>query len=318
MRKTLFMVMVTLIAAAGIHGAVDDGSVLHNGEATFYGDGGGGNCGFPGEEQPQFHGAMNQIDYDSAAVCGAWVHITGPKGEVTAFIDDRCPECKEGDIDLGPGTFEAIADRALGRVPIQWRYVEGPVEGPIAYYWQTGSSVWHIAVQIRNHRYAITSVEIANAGSDWLPMNRSYDNYFVLAGGINSGESGPFRLRVTDIFGRQLVDTGLVILEGEVVTGTTNFDPVGVRTAERMNIPATRPRSVTPFCTLLEPVLSDRTGLFDIYTLSGRCIGKRLAARTVEQLMECGPVEGVVIVRRVRPKRGNGRSASPGNTATKK
>ena len=293
--------MVTLIAAAGIHGAVDDGSVLHNGEATFYGDGGGGNCGFPGEEQPQFHGAMNQIDYDSAAVCGAWVHITGPKGEVTAFIDDRCPECKEGDIDLGPGTFEAIADRALGRVPIQWRYVEGPVEGPIAYYWQTGSSVWHIAVQIRNHRYAITSVEIANAGSDWLSMNRSYDNYFVLAGGINSGESGPFRLRVTDIFGRQLVDTGLVILEGEVVTGTTNFDPVSAHAVRRL--PEKKPAEpISTVFTLQKLFLHDRTKLFDVFTLSGRMIGNNLTMRAVEQLGKTVPGRGMVILRRVEVK----------------
>ena len=296
MKKLLLLIIVLSGVVPEVPGAVDDGSILHTGEATFYGDGGGGNCGFPGDEQPLYHGAMNQIDYDSAAVCGSWVHIIGPKGEVTAFIDDRCPECKEGDIDLGPGTFEAIADRALGRVPIQWRYVEGPVEGPISYYWQTGSSVWHLAVQIRNHRYAITSVEIANAGSGWLPMSRSYDNYFVLPGGINSGEPGPYRLRVTDIFGRQLIDTGLTVMEGELVTGTANFDPLAVHATPG----ASRRRSlqpVTTLCTLMKPVLPDRTGLFDVYTLSGHRVGRNLTARAVERLPETVPFEGLVIIR---------------------
>ncbi|MBN1760500.1 MAG: hypothetical protein JW863_19380 [Chitinispirillaceae bacterium] len=301
MHKIPLIIISIAIGFADIFGVVDDGSVLHSGEATFYGDGGGGNCGFPGEEQPLFHGAMNQIDYDSAAVCGAWVHIVGPKGEVTAFIDDRCPECKEGDVDLGPGTFDAIADRAAGRVPIQWRYVEGPVDGPIAYYWQTGSSEWHIAVQIRNHRYALTSVEVANAGNDWLPMQRSYDNYFVLPGGIGGGEAGPFRLRVTDIFGRQLIDTGLTIMEGELVTGTANFNPVGVRTAfslsERKPVQPTR-----VVCTLQKPGSDGWTGHYDVYTISGRIIRRNLNVAAVERLRKTVQVQGVLLVLRVIPQ----------------
>lgn len=223
--KRLMKQIVIVSFSLLVHGSyaeVDDGTVIHNGEATYYSDGAFGHCGFPVERQPLYHGAMNHTDYDTAASCGTWVHITGPKGEVTAYIDDECPECKEGDIDLGPGTFDMIADRVLGRVPIQWHYVASPDTTPIIYYWKEGSSQWHIELQIRNHRYAVRSVEIKNASSDWVIMPRTVYNYFRLPGGIN-GEDGPYSVRVTDIYSRQLTDTGLILTESTESVGIANF-----------------------------------------------------------------------------------------------
>ncbi|MFW5775324.1 MAG: hypothetical protein ACOCW2_03450, partial [Chitinivibrionales bacterium] len=84
----IWLLLIVGLTVCGVC-EVDDGSVLHEGEATFYGDGSFGHCGFPVEQQPQFHGAMNHTDYDTAAACGTWVRIWGPNGEVTAFIDDE-------------------------------------------------------------------------------------------------------------------------------------------------------------------------------------------------------------------------------------
>jgi expansin (peptidoglycan-binding protein) len=299
MKNVTALLMVTLLGIRFAFGAVDDGSVLHSGEATFYGDGGGGNCGFPGSEQPLYHGAMNHFDYDSAAACGTWVHIFGPRGEVTAFIDDRCPECQKGDIDLGPGTFEKIADKALGRVPITWRYVDAPVTGPIEYYWRGGSSQWYIAVQIRNHRYGITSVEIKTGSSEWIRFNRSFDNYFILPRGVNNAEPGPYDLRVTDILGRQLIDTGLTILGDQTVAGTANFDPIGPNAAIPFD-PAHRsslqPRQFIAINGITRALPTTAGGLFDIFTLSGRVIAVKQTVDQVQQLMRKSSRTGMVIV----------------------
>ena len=201
---------------------VDDGSVLHTGEATYYSDSTFGHCGFPTSQQQYYHGAMNHEDYDSAASCGTWVHIIGPLGEVTAFIDDECPECKKGDIDLGPRTFAVIGDMKAGRIPISWRYVEAPITGPIRYFWKDGSSQWHIELQIRNHRYAINKVEICVPPGDFLPMPRQTYNFFRLAGGVGA-QPGPYTIRVTDIFGRQLVDSNVALAAEQVFDGKANF-----------------------------------------------------------------------------------------------
>jgi expansin (peptidoglycan-binding protein) len=202
---------------------VDDGSRIHNGEATFYGEKSFGHCGYPVDQQPKFHGAMNHTDYDSSCVCGTWVHITGPNGEIEAYIDDECPECKEGDIDLGPIAFSAIANPADGRVPISWNYIAAPVDDtPVSYYWKDGSSKYHIEVQVRNHRYAVNSLEIKPVDSGWMAAERRVYNFFVLD---KNGQpiNGPYKIRITDIFGNQLIDSVKEIIPQSLTVGTANF-----------------------------------------------------------------------------------------------
>jgi expansin (peptidoglycan-binding protein) len=104
----------------------------HTGEATYYGGDGSGNCSFDAGSDILI-AAMNDADYANAAACGACVEIAGPDATIVARIVDRCPECSQGDIDLGEAAFAKIARKELGRVPISWRYVSCPVEGPLVY-----------------------------------------------------------------------------------------------------------------------------------------------------------------------------------------
>ena len=228
------MLQFTLILATlstNLFNVVNNGSILHSGEATFYSEGALGHCGFPVEQQPQFHGAMNHTDYDSAAVCGTWVHIWGPNDDVVAFIDDECPECKPGDIDLGPITFFTIADSVNGRVPITWRYVPAPDTKPITYHWKEGSSQWHIEIQVLNSTFGIDKLELQTQTSDWVELPRTVYNYFVLPGGIDAQE-GPYNIRVTDINGNQLIDENVELVAGAYIEGATNF-PNSIVTQKR-------------------------------------------------------------------------------------
>jgi len=276
MKFPIFIVLVFFsLFVRTVLAEVDDGTVIHSGEATFYGDGALGHCGFPVDRQPLYHGAMNHTDYDTAAACGTWVSITGPKGEVTAYIDDECPECKEGDIDLGPGTFTMVADRALGRVPITWHYVPSPDTTPIVYYWKEGSSQWHIELQIRNHRYGIQRVEIKNRTSEWIEMPRMVYNYFKLPGGID-GEEGPYSIRTTDVFSQQVADTGLFLTEATESTGTANF-PRMQSTVQKNKLRRVNRRNSKNHMTLVVSGMSQRStpviseGM-EIYTLEGKRI----------------------------------------------
>lgn len=255
---------------------VDDGSILHKGEATFYGEGSFGHCGFPVDSQPYYHGAMNHTDYDFSSACGTWVHITGPKGEVTAFIDDECPECKEGDIDLGPNTFEVIADKHLGRVPIFWRYVPAPVKGPIRYFWKDGTSRYHIEIQVRNHRYGITRLEIQTQTSDWKIVDRYPYNFFKLYGGIN-GEDGPYNIRITDIFGNQIVDSMIPLIPASVVEGKSNFpeitNAIHYRNITKKSSEKTMMIKTVSFTGKKIVVALPYTGSVTLYSLQGQRIG---------------------------------------------
>jgi expansin len=284
--------------ARGVFAEVDDGSVLHTGEATYYGDTTFGHCGFPAAQQQFYHGAMNHEDYDTAAPCGAWVHIAGPLGEVTAFIDDECPECKKGDIDLGPRTFAVIGDLKDGRIPISWRYVEAPITGPIQYFWKDGSSQWHIEVQIRNHRYAIKKVEICIPPDDWIAMPRKTYNFFVLEGGV-SANPGPYTMRVTDILGQQLVDSNVALAATQVVDGKANFPekqadilsqprPGGKRVIDRSACHVVSIWNGFPerYCPLRSAV--------ELFTLSGKSMGvftaSELTSKRLDALCRCNRV----------------------------
>ena len=154
----------------------------HAGDGTYYAADGSGNCSFEPTGDLMV-AAMNQSDYDGSAAC---VHVVGPSGEVTVRIVDRCPECNMGDIDLSPQAFSKLADTALGRVPITWKYVACDVTGPLVYHFKEGSNEWWTAVQIRSSRYAIAGLEVQKDG-EYVSVGRVDYNYFVADAGMGPG-----------------------------------------------------------------------------------------------------------------------------------
>ncbi len=193
------------------------------GEGTYYDFAdGSGNCSFDPTPDDLLVGAMNETDYATSAVCGSCVEIEGPRGMVEVRIVDRCPECAPGDIDLSPEAFSHIANLADGRVPIRWRQIPCPVDGPIVYKFKDGSNQWWTAVQVRNHRHPVASFEWRGPGGDWLPVERLMYNYFVEPAGMGPG---PLSFRVTDIHGHELVDTGVPQLVDAEYPGAAQFPP---------------------------------------------------------------------------------------------
>lgn len=193
----------------------------HSGEGTYYNADGTGNCGFPATPDDLMVAAMNHTDYNNAALCGAYVQVTGPQGSVIVRIVDRCPECPQGDVDMSPQAFAQIAALHQGRVPITWQLLSYPVAGPIVYHFKDGSNQWWTAVQMRNHRNPITKFEYWN-GNQWLEAPRQEWNYFVEASGMGAG---PYTFRVTDSFGHTLSDSGIPLIEDGSVSGSAQFPP---------------------------------------------------------------------------------------------
>ena len=100
----------------------------YQGDGTFYGAGGNGANGAC-MLAPGFNGvgttvAINHVQFENGAACGKCVRIQGDGsglgmtpviGPIYATIDNECPECKHGDIDLGLN--------GDGRWNIQWNFV---------------------------------------------------------------------------------------------------------------------------------------------------------------------------------------------------
>jgi expansin len=192
---------------------------VHSGVATYYYATGEGACGFPASPGNLMVAAMNQVEYAGSAVCGEYVHVKGPKGEVTVRIVDLCPGCGAGHLDLSQEAFAAIADLPQGRVNITWQVVSPEISGPIVYHFKDGSNPWWTAVQIRNHRNPIAKFEFLNGGGQWQAVERLSYNYFVQT---NLG-SGPFTFRVTDSYGNVLTNSGIPLLDNADFSGTGQF-----------------------------------------------------------------------------------------------
>lgn len=199
--------------AAGPAGSATERS----GVATHYEPHGQGACGLP---QPALHTAMNSADYDGSALCGAYVRATRPgHGTVTVQVTNECPDCAPGQLDLSPAAFDRLARRIEGRVPVRWHVVAAPVRGPVAFRFKDESTRWWTQVQVRNHRYPVRTLELRR-GDGWLPLPRERYNYFTAA---DRPGPGPFTFRVTDGRGHRLVERGVRLSPGRVVSGRGQF-----------------------------------------------------------------------------------------------
>lgn len=193
------------------------------GEATFYVfASGAGSCMFDSTPGDLMVAAMNATDYYGSDMCGACVLVTGPRGSALVRIVDLCPECKPGDIDLSPQAFSRIADTTLGRVNVAWTLLPCGIEGPITYHFMTESNRWWTAVQVRNHRNPVYSLEYLPPQGPFKRVKRTGYNYFVEGQGMGPG---PFVFRVTDVYGHVLVDSGVVLAVDTALAGKAQFPP---------------------------------------------------------------------------------------------
>lgn len=194
---------------------------IHQGIATYYSANGDGACMFGPSPGDLMVAAMNAEEYDNASVCGSYIFVMGARGNIIVRIVDLCPGCRAGHLDLSREAFARIDNLSLGRVPITWWVVSPNLEGPIAYHFKDGSNQWWTAVQIRNHRNPVAKFEYLNANDQWVTVSRTSYNYFVQT---NPGMGpGPYTFRVTDVYGNQLVDSGISHVENGTVPGAEQF-----------------------------------------------------------------------------------------------
>jgi expansin len=192
---------------------------IHQGTATYYNATGAGTCSFDPSPGDLMVAAMSADEYNNAAVCGAYVYVTGPRGAVTVRIVDMCPNCTTGQLDLSQEAFGQVADLAQGIVPVTWQMASPALAGPIAYHFNAGSTQWWMAVQVRNHRNPIAKLEYLDSGSQWITVNRTFYNYFEQS---NPGP-GPYTFRVTDSYGHVLRDNDIPLIENGTVNGAAQF-----------------------------------------------------------------------------------------------
>lgn len=198
------------------------GSWTGAGEATYYDAFLQPNaCGLP-LTPDQYVVAVTEASFDGSAVCGRCLRITGPLGSVVARITDSCvgPGCR--DLDLSPNAFAAIGNPLDGIIPVDWESVSCDVAGPIAFYFDASTNPYYAKIQVRNHRYGVAGLAIAEAGQPFVDLERSSDNAFEFVSGVDP-IAVPLSFRVADLHGAMLEETGLVPTPGETLEGAGQF-----------------------------------------------------------------------------------------------
>ncbi|MEU7584859.1 expansin EXLX1 family cellulose-binding protein [Micromonospora sp. NPDC049230] len=230
--------------AAPACAAPPTGNAVHKGKASFYDAGrSGGTCSFPGPPADRLYVALGASAYAGSAACGSYLDVSGPKGKVRVLVMDQCGGCGTGKIDLSDEAFAKIADRAQGIASVTYRaVVNPPLDGGLTFRMKSGASRYWFAVQVGNHGNPLRSVEAAGPGGGFRKAARQSDNYWTVEDGLGPG---PFRIRVTDVYGRQATATGIRMTPQRVQRSTAALASAAPPSAVSPPTPTTAP-SPTP------------------------------------------------------------------------
>jgi len=237
-----------LLQHGGSACAASPSTSTSSGKATFYDLGGGtGNCSFPGAPADDLFVALGPAQYASAAACGSYLDVTGPKGKVRVKVIDSCPGCAVGHLDLSRTAFKKIADEVQGVVPIKYKAVANPsTPGALSMRIQEGASRYWFSVLVDNHANRLTSVQVASGGGSFRTAKRAAYNYWIIAGGAGSG---PFKIKVTDGYGHTATVPNIKLSPGKTQPTTVRLTSGAVTVPKpptKKSTPSASASSVAP------------------------------------------------------------------------
>ena len=185
---------------------------------------GSGTCSFVGDDSDPMVAAAGPADFNGSELCGQFIRMTGPLGSVDVRIVDTCPSCAAGNFDLNQPALAVIGVVSGPPVPITWKTIPDPTGGNVSYFVGSGSNPFFLQVQPRHGRYGIASVEYLGP-SGYVTLPRETYNFFTATPATVGGTSlnSPFTVRVTDVNGQSLVQTGIPLTGGTTFAGSSQF-----------------------------------------------------------------------------------------------
>ena len=122
------VVVVPMVLAGTAYADIPFGQPI-NGNSTYYNDAGYGACGTPIDASSQLLVAVSYSYWTTAnpnddPLCqGVSVQVTYNGTTITVPVEDKCPSCDSGHIDLSQPAFAELADTGLGNIPVTWEFV---------------------------------------------------------------------------------------------------------------------------------------------------------------------------------------------------
>jgi expansin (peptidoglycan-binding protein) len=229
-----------LLTNGGSACAAPPSTTQKTGKATFYDLAGtSGNCSLevPADD---LYVALGPSQYSEGASCGAYLDVTGPKGKVRVKVFDSCPECPVGHLDLSRTAFKKIGNEIDGIIPIKYKLVTNPATpAPISVRIKEGASQYWFAARIDNHANLLSSVKVASGSGSFKTAHRTDYNYWLIDAGAGPG---PFKIKITDVYGNTATVTGIKMSPGTVQKTSTRIagGSSTVTAAEKATTPAAK------------------------------------------------------------------------------
>ena len=145
-------------------------TALFSGDLTYYGGAGkAGTCSSGYVPKGNFTTvAMNKLQFKTGASCGDCLHACftekGDRKCFDAIVDNECPECHFGSLDLG--------QKGEGRWPVSWAFIECP-KAPLKVEIQ-GSNAYYAKIKILQGPSAVHSLVC-----DDIAFNRTSDGFWT-------------------------------------------------------------------------------------------------------------------------------------------
>jgi len=241
LRVATTLALATAAAAALDWATVTSQSSMQTGEATFYGHQEGqdaaGACSYSENfantnSLPWSTGisttiALNDAQFEAGLACGMCIMYQGTGEGIgttplagdrwyRGFVNNRCPECAKGDIDMN------IAGD--GRWKARWYAVPCNVGTSKLNYKIVTSSPYWFSMVVSNHAVPITGVQVKLGGA-WRALKHTTNNqwaYYSEAGPWQS--SFPLPVRVTSVTGETIEEAITSAAGGD---GTKQFKETG-------------------------------------------------------------------------------------------
>lgn len=175
-------------------------------------------CTFPSTFRTDSVVALSNDLFQLAGTCGQCIEVVGPLGTVDVMVDGECTACPFNSIDISMTHFNQIADISGPNPTVSWRIKECPVVGNIVIEVAPMSNQWYLDLLVYNTRYPLQSLELWD-GSVYVPIERSTWNHFDSSFLVPS----TLQIRLTDIFGHQVVETVPFAIGGGTYIGTSQF-----------------------------------------------------------------------------------------------
>ena len=145
-------------------------------------------------------------------LCGACLQVIGSKDTVIVRVEDRCPGCKFGGIDLSKTAFATVDDLAKGRAEVRWKVVpcgySKSMKLQVRKTFHDGSAT----IVLLNHNTPLKTLFIWN-DSSWISVDREKDNCFY----VRKKKDGFVRLQMNDWYGNQVIVDSLSLIPGTII-----------------------------------------------------------------------------------------------------